>query len=186
MISWAAAALAAPSALAQSDQAIPREAEFQRDYKEPEFKPKWKKAQLNRTMLQDFVIFAHSDLEMTKKLLDREPMLINGCMDWGAGDFESGLGGACHMGRHDIVEFLLSRGARADLFTAAVLGQLDVVKSLLTVQLKLIDVVGPHGFSLHFHAQLAKVNSSKLVDYLQSIKKIELKPNPFAKPPPSA
>ena len=63
-------------------------------------------------MVEDFVIYAHSDLEMTKKLLDREPLLINGFMDWGAGDWESGLGGASHMGRHDIVGFLLERGAR--------------------------------------------------------------------------
>ncbi|RYG21591.1 ankyrin repeat domain-containing protein, partial [bacterium] len=106
-------------------------------------------------MLQDFVIYAHSDLEMTKKLLDKEPLLINGIIDWGGGDWESGLGGATHMARRDIVEFLLERGARIDIFTATMMGQLEAVKSFLTLQPKLIDARGPHGFSLHFHAQLA-------------------------------
>ena len=100
-------------------------------------------------------------------------------MDWGAGDWESGLGGASHMGRHDIVEFLLERGARIDIFCATMMGQLDAVKSFLTLQPKLIDSHGPHGFTLHFHAQLAGKDADKMVEYLQSIKKIDLKPNPF-------
>jgi hypothetical protein len=102
----------------------PVEAAFTRDYPETEFKPRWKKPQLSRQMLSDFVIYAHSDLKMTKMLLDKEPLLINGLMDWGAGDWESGLGGASHMGRHDIVEFLLERGARIDIFCATMMGQL--------------------------------------------------------------
>jgi hypothetical protein len=159
----------------------PREAEFVRDYPAPDFKPSWKKPQLNREQVADFVIYAHSDLEMTKKLLDKEPMLINALMDWGAGDWESALGGASHMGRHDIVAFLLERGARIDIFCATMMGQLDAVKSFLTLEPKLIDSRGPHGFTLHFHAQLAGKDADKMVDYLQSVKKIELKPNPFVK-----
>lgn len=63
------------------------------------------------------------------------------------------------------------------------LGQLDVVKTLLTFQPKLIDAKGPHGFSLHFHAQVGGKEAEKVLEYLQSVKKIELKPVPFlAKP----
>ena len=115
-------------ALAQDPTKPPTatEAAFTRDYPAPGFNPRWKKPQINRLMLQDFVIYAHSDLAMTKTLLDKEPLLINGLMDWGAGDWESGLGGASHMGRHDIVEFLLERGARIDIFTATMMGQLDM------------------------------------------------------------
>jgi len=160
------------------------EAPFTRDYPEPGFKPSWKNLQQNRTMIEDFVIFAHMDLDKTKMLLDREPLLVNAVMDWGAGDWESGLGGASHMGRHDIVEFLLERGARIDIFCATMMGQLDAVKSFLTLQPKLIDSHGPHGFTLHFHAQLAGKKADEMVAYLQSVKKIDLPPNPFlAKPP---
>lgn len=159
----------------------PVEATFERDYDAPTFKPSWKKEQLNRQMLQDFVIFAHSDSDMTKKLLDREPGLLNGAVDWGNGDFETALGGASHMGRRDIVTLLLERGARIDLFCAAMLGQLDVIKSFLTLQPTLIDAKGPHGFSLHFHAQVGGDAAKEVLDYLQSIKQIELKPVPFLK-----
>ena len=63
------------------------------------------------------------------------------------------------------------------------LGQLEAVKSFLTLQPKLIDAKGPHGFSLHFHAQVGQEHSAAVLDYLQSIKKIELKPVPFLKKP---
>ena len=162
---------------------VPRavEAAFERDYPAPAFKPSWKKPQINRLLVQDFVIYAHSELDLAKKLLEKEPALLNSTMDWGAGDWETGLGGAAHMGRRDIVEFLLDRGARIDIFCAAMMGQLDAVRSFLTLQPKLIDAKGPHGFSLHFHAQVGGKESEHVLDYLQSIKKIELKPNPFLK-----
>lgn len=157
----------------------PVEAAFERDYPPPGFKPGWKKQQLNRQLVQDFVIYAHSDLSMTQKLLKKEPGLINSYMDWGAGDWESGLGGASHMGRHDIVEFLLGEGARIDLFCAAMMGMLEVVKTIITLQPKLIDARGPHGFNLHFHAQVGDTKSAAVLDYLQTVKKIEMKPNPI-------
>ncbi|MCE9534609.1 MAG: ankyrin repeat domain-containing protein [Planctomycetes bacterium] len=159
----------------------PVEAPFERDYPPPGFKPSWKKPQVNRTLAADFVIFAHSEFELVKKLLEKEPALLNATMDWGGGDWESGLGAASHMGRRDVVEYLLDRGARIDIFCAAMMGQLDAVKSFLTMQPKLIDAKGPHGFSLHFHAQVGGKEAEKVLDYLQTVKKIELKPVPFLK-----
>jgi hypothetical protein len=157
----------------------PVEAEFERDYPAPGFKPSWKKPQINRLLVQDFVIYAHSELDMVHKLLEKDPALLNATMDWGGGDWETGLGGASHMGRRDIVAYLLERGARIDIFCAAMMGQLDAVKSFLALQPRLIDAKGPHGFTLHFHAQVGGKDSEHVLDYLQSIKKIELKPNPF-------
>ncbi|WP_407936116.1 ankyrin repeat domain-containing protein [Gemmata algarum] len=130
-------------------------------------------------MVQDFVIFAHTDIAMVKKLLDREPALANAFMDWGGGDWESGLGAAAHMGNREMASLLLERGARMDIFCATMMGQLEAVKAFLRLQPKLIDAKGPHGFSLHFHAQLAGPDADRMVDYLQSVKKVELKPNPF-------
>jgi hypothetical protein len=176
-----AAAADNPSAASPHASSGPIEASFHRDYPAPGFKPSWKKAQINRLFVQDFVIYAHSELDMVKKLLAREPALLNATMDWGNGDWETGLGGASHMGRHDIVEFLLDKGARIDIFCAAMMGRLDAVKSFLTLQPKLIDAKGPHGFTLHFHAQVGGKEAEDVLAYLQSIKKIELKPNPFLK-----
>jgi hypothetical protein len=174
---------ARPKADAPKGPGTPTEAPFKRDYPPPAFKPSWKKPQIIRLFVQDFVIYAHSDLGMVKKLLQKEPALLNAAMDWGAGDWETGLGGASHMGRHDIVEFLLEKGARIDLFCAAMMGQLDAVKAFLTLQPKLIDAKGPHGFTLHFHAQVGGERSEKVLAYLQSIKKVDLKPIPFLKGP---
>ena len=89
----------------------PFEADFNRDYEPPKFKLKWDKPQINREMATDYILFAHSSLEKTKMLLDREPGLLNATMDWGNGDWETALGGASHMGRKDIAKMLIARGA---------------------------------------------------------------------------
>jgi hypothetical protein len=160
---------------------VPKEAEFARDFDAPKFKPGWKKPQINRLLVQDFVIYAHDNLAMVEKLLAKEPALLNAAMDWGAGDWETALGGASHMGRRDIAMLLIEKGARVDLFAATMLGLLDAVKTMLTLQPKLIDAKGPHGFSLHMHAQAGAKDSEAVLDYLQTIKKLDLKPLPFLK-----
>lgn len=163
----------------REQQRQPAEAEFVRDYPAPTFKPAWKKPQINRQQAADFVIYAHSDLDMVRKLLEKEPGLINATIDWGAGDWEDALGGASHMGRRDIVLYLLSRGARINIFTATMLGLLATVKEMLTLEPSLIDAKGPHGFTLHFHAQVGQDDSRDVLDYLQSIREEELRPIPF-------
>lgn len=170
---------AEPLPVAPLPHGKPTEAPFERDYPIPGFNPGWRRPQINRLLVQDFVIYAHMDLEMVKKLLDKEPALVNSFMDWGGGDWESGLGAAAHMGNRDMAAILLERGARMDIFCATMMGQLEAVKAFLTLQPKLIDAKGPHGFSLHFHAQLAGKDADKMVEYLQSVKKVDLPPNPF-------
>jgi hypothetical protein len=165
--------------VAPMPHAVRTEAAFERDYPAPGFNPSWRKPQINKLMVQDFVIFAHTDVQMVSKLLDKEPMLANAVMDWGGGDWESGLGAAGHMGNREMAMLLLERGARMDIFCATMLGQLDAVRAFLTLQPKLIDARGPHGFSLHFHAQLAGDHAGVMLAYLQSIKRIDLPPNPF-------
>lgn len=156
-----------PNAKPQS----PVEAPFTRDYEAPSFNPKWKKMQLNRVMVQDFVIFAHSDLDKVKMMLAKEPRLVAAHMDWGGGDWESGLGGASHMGNKEIINYLLEKGARMDIFCAATMNQIEVVKTMFKLQPNLIDSYGPHGMTLHFHAKMGK--ATEVYDYLQSIKKID-------------
>ncbi len=149
----------------------------ERDYPAPKFQPRNLKPALGNTLVRDFVIFAHSELDMVKKLLEKQPTLINATVDWGAGDWESALGGASHMGRRDIAEYLLEHGARIDIFAATMLGQLDTVKSLLTANPKLIDCKGPHGFTLVSHAKAGGKEAKDVLNYLES-----LKPNAPAAP----
>ena len=85
--------------------------------------------------------------------LDREPALLNAAWDWGGGDWETGLGAAAHMGRRDIAELLLGRGARMDVFAAAMLGHVDVVRAILAADPAARDAKGPHGIPLLAHAE---------------------------------
>ena len=176
------AVAADPVEVAPMPSAKAVEAALDRDYPPPAFKPSWRRPQVNRQLVQDFVIYAHMDLAMVKRLLEKEPGLLHSHMDWGGGDFESGLGAASHMGNRPIAEFLLDKGARIDIFCAAMLGQLDVVKGLLTAFPKLIDAKGPHGMGLHLHAKSGGKESVAVLDYLQTLKKVEFAP-PKAKKP---
>lgn len=157
----------------------PFEAPLDRTYGAPDFfTPQWKKPQVNRTMAADFVIYAHKDLSKVQELLELEPGLLNASVDWGNGDYETALGGASHMGRKEIVKYLLSKGARIDIFCAAMMGMLGTVTEMLTVEPALVDAKGPHGFTLHFHAQVGGEEAKPVLDYLQTVKPIELGPAP--------
>jgi hypothetical protein len=120
-------------------------------------------------LVQEFVGNAHGDLNRVRELLAQEPGLINATWDWGGGDFETGLGAASHMGRRDIAEFLLENGARLDLFAAAMLGKLEIVRAALTAYPDAIKTPGPHGILLIAHAQAGGEDAREVLDYLRSI-----------------
>jgi hypothetical protein len=111
---------------------------------------------LDPDLLRDFVIAGHANLDRTRELLDQHPALINATWDWGAGDWETALGGASHMGNREIAAFLLSRGARMDVFCAATTGKIEIVRGFLEDDPKVIDLKGPHGIPLIRHAQAGK------------------------------
>ena len=111
---------------------------------------------LDDALVREFVGAAHANLEKTRELLDRQPALVNATWDWGGGDWETGLGGAAHMGSREIAEFLLSRGARMDIFCAAMLGRIAVVRAFLADDPKIVDLKGPHGIPLIRHAMAGK------------------------------
>jgi hypothetical protein len=121
------------------------------------------------TMVQEFVRKAHADLPATKALLAEQPTLLNATWDWGGGDFETGLGGAGHMGNREIAEFLIGQGARLDIFVATMLGRLDIVKALLAAWPNLVHSKGPHGISLLRHARAGKDAAKPVEDYLLSL-----------------
>ena len=129
-----------------------------------------KKPALEATLVQEFVISAHGDLDRTKELLAQEPALVNASWDWGGGDFETALGGASHMGRKDIANFLLEHGARLDLFAAAMLGNLEIVKAALTAYPDAINILGPHGISLIKHAEAGGEDAKAVLEFLEGIK----------------
>lgn len=125
---------------------------------------------LDLKMVEEFVGKAHSDLGRVEQLLDREPALINAAWDWGGGDWETALGAASHMGRKDIANYLIEKGARIDLFAAAMLGKLEIVKSVLMVYPQARNVPGPHGIPLIAHAEIGGDDAKVVFDFLRSFK----------------
>ena len=126
------------------------------------------RAGITPEQVQQFVNDAHGDLDSVTRMLDEEPGLLNACWDWGGGDWETGLGAAAHMGRRDIAEFLLGRGARIDLFAAAMLGKLEIVKAVVEDDPSVIDRKGPHGISLMTHARKGGKEAAQVVKFLNS------------------
>ena len=124
---------------------------------------------LDPELVQEFVIKAHGDLDRVKQLLEQEPRLVNATWDWGGGDWETGLGGAAHMGRKDIARYLLAHGARIDLFAAAMLGELEIVKAVIAAFPDARNVPGPHGIPLLAHARAGGDEAADVVRYLESL-----------------
>ena len=106
--------------------------------------------------ISEFVSAAHSDLDKTKKILAKKPLILNCADQMVLGDFETALGGASHMGRKDIGEYLFSQGARLDIFNLILLGYTSFVKQLITQFPDYIQAYGPHGYTLLHHAKVAK------------------------------
>jgi hypothetical protein len=119
-------------------------------------------------LVAEFVLKAHGDLEFVKKTVESEPAIVNAAWDWGGGDWETGLGAAAHVGRRDIAEYLLDRGARKDVFAAAMLGEADVVRAMLEAQPGLRDARGPHGIPLRAHAEAGGERARDVLDLLQT------------------
>lgn len=128
-----------------------------------------KKPALEITLVQEFVSKSHADLDAVKELLGREPGLVNSAWDWGGGDWETGLGAAAHMGRRDIARYLLGNGARLDLFAAAMLGNLNIVKVTLETYPDALHTPGPHGIPLIVHAQAGGNEAFHVYEYLKSL-----------------
>jgi hypothetical protein len=126
------------------------------------------KPAIEASLVQEFVGNAHGDLNRVQELLAQEPALINACWDWGGGDFETGLGAAAHMGRIDIAYYLLDKGARLDLFAAAMLGKLEIVKAALTAFPEAVHTPGPHGIPLLAHAKAGGEEAASVLQYLET------------------
>ena len=165
-----AAALAGRGLIAQPGTAVPlpsasgspQSADNVPDF--PEHDPQFDRARVKR-----FVIAGHFNLPAVKKMLSEDPTLINGAIDWGNGDFETALGGASHMGRRDIAEFLLEHNARMDVFAATMLGHLEIVKAAVTAFPNIVHVPGPHKIPLIAHAQKGGAQAVAVLEFLKPL-----------------
>jgi hypothetical protein len=130
--------------------------------------PGWLPAQ-DPAVVKETVGVSHGDLARVRELVERRPALANAAYDWGFGDWETALGAASHMGRRDIAEVLIAQGAHPSIFSAAMLGQLDVVKAFVTASPGIQRTLGPHGINLMAHARAGGPGAAEVVKYLESI-----------------
>ncbi|MEX0674166.1 MAG: hypothetical protein WD981_02040 [Gaiellaceae bacterium] len=119
--------------------------------------------------VHEFVAAAHGNLDAVRTAVGEDPGLVNSAWDWGDGDWETGLGAAAHMGEREIALFLLDNGARIDIFAAAMLGYVDVVRAFLAQRPELRDAKGPHGIPLLVHAQKGGEAAREVVELLEGV-----------------
>ncbi len=135
---------------------------------------------IDDAIVSDVVGKSHFDLDTVKKYVDKRAELARATWDWSFGDWESAIGAASHVGRRDIVFYLMEKGARPTMFTYAMLGAYDIVKNMIEMSPGIQQTMGPHGISLYSHAQVGMRmkdkmtteevgNCEKLIDYLEGL-----------------
>ena len=127
-------------------------------------------------LARETVTVAHFDLQRVMELVEAHSSLALATWDWGFGDWESALGAASHTGNRPIAEYLISRGARPSLFSAAMLGQVDVVKALIAAHPGAQRIRGPHSISLLAHARMGGEAARPVLEFLQSFGDADVDP----------
>lgn len=131
-------------------------------------------------IISEVVGKSHFDLDRVKELVDKRPELSRSVWEWRFGDFESAIGAASHVGRRDIALYLMSKGARPTIFTFAMFGHFQVIKSIIESSNGIQKISGPHGISLLDHAYAGKrmkdemtekeiENLDNTIEYLESL-----------------
>jgi len=128
------------------------------------------------SIASEVVGVSHFNLDRLKQLVDPRPELARAIWDWNFGDWETAIGAASHVGRRDIAEYLISKGALPDIFTYAMLGKYEAVKAMIEAHPGVQQNPGPHGISLLQHAKTGlqtegadKTKSQQLINYLESL-----------------
>jgi hypothetical protein len=120
-------------------------------------------------MVREMVIVSHGNMKRVRELVEAHPALAKAAIDWGFGDWETALGAASHTGHREIAELLISHGARPSLFSATMLGQLEVVKAFVGAEPGAQSIPGPHSISLLAHAKVGGAQAEAVLKYLESL-----------------
>jgi ankyrin repeat protein len=128
------------------------------------FKTEQESTPIDIKLVKDFVVAGHNNPELVKEMHHEYPNLIYSRYDWGNGDFEEAIEGAGHLGNKEIANYLISGGARVNLFVLTMLGKSNLVIPALEAYPELVFARGPHGFTMLHHAKIG--GSGELSDYL--------------------
>jgi hypothetical protein len=152
-------------------------------YGEPLF---YRYPSMNDDMVSSIVGASHGNFNKVKELVSQRPELAGAAWDWGFGDWETALGAASHVGRRDIAEFLISNGARPDIFTFTMMGMLKSVQEIIETVPGIQSHNGPHGITLLQHAKNRleakdisasdRAHVNKVISYLEGLGNADIKP----------
>jgi hypothetical protein len=106
-------------------------------------------------VVKEIVGVSHGNLARVKELVSARPALARASWDWGFGDWETPIDAASHVGNRQIAEYLIANGARPTIYTAAMMGQLAMVKAWIEAVPGVQRNRGPHGITLLAHARAA-------------------------------
>jgi len=125
--------------------------------------------QHDSSVVKEIVQVSHGNLARVKELVAARPAVARVSWDWGFGDWETPIDAASHVGNRPIAEFLIANGARPTIYTAAMMGQLPIVKQWIESVPGVQRNRGPHGITLLAHAKFGGAPASQVYDYLQSL-----------------
>ena len=131
-------------------------------------------------LVREVVGASHRDLKRVQELVERQPALARASIDWGFGDWEACIDAASHVGNKSIAHFLLANGARPTIFSAAMMGQLDVVKAFIAARPGVQRTLGPHGLTLMWHAKQGGPDAAAVVEYLTALGDADVQPTTSA------
>jgi hypothetical protein len=120
-------------------------------------------------LVREIVGASHGNFARVREAVEKQPALARGSVDWGFGDWETCIDAAAHVGNKQIAEFLLSHGARPTIFSAAMMGQLDVVKAFIAARPGIQQTLGPHAINLMSHARAGGADAAAVVQYLTQV-----------------
>lgn len=120
-------------------------------------------------LARDMVGASHNNIARVKELLALHPTLARAAWDWGWGDWEDALGAASHVGNREIAALLVANGARPTIFSATMLGHLDVVKAFIAASPGIEATPGPHGIPLMAHATAGGAQAQAVAEYLKTL-----------------
>jgi hypothetical protein len=120
-------------------------------------------------VVKEMVGVAHGNLARVKELVSARPALARASWDWGYGDWETAIDAASHVGNRPIADYLIANGARPTIYTAAMMGQLGIVKGWVEAIPGVQRNRGPHGITLLAHARGGGPGAADVLKYLEAL-----------------
>ena len=140
-----------------------------------------KPAPIKLEIVKEFVTVAHGNFVRMKEMLENDNQLLHVSNDWGGGDYESAIEAAGHVGNKEIAGYLLGKGARYNIYLACMLGNIEMVKNVLSANPQLLNSKGPHGFTMLHHSIKGGDGAKPVQEYLLSLGAKETKVDFYAK-----